>query len=59
MTLTEKEKKEMMEKEVQKEIDNLWKIINWSIKGSIYIILAILVYLTIDYTIKGFLYGFI
>lgn len=59
MTLTEKEKKEILEKEVQKEIDITYKIINWTFKGSIYIILIILAYITIQYIIRGFIFGFV
>ena len=53
MTLTEKEKQE-----IQKEIDNTWKIINFTIRGIIYLIFIIFLYLTIKYSIIGLLYGF-
>jgi len=59
MTLTEKEKQELSEKEVKKEIDNLWKILNYSLKIISWIIFFTLLGITINYLIKGFTYGFI
>jgi len=58
MTLTEKEKQEILEKEVKKEIDNLWKILNYSVKSIAWIIFFILLGITINYLIRGFTYGF-